>query len=229
MAETTYDRVYVWQAPVRMYHWVNASCIFMLVATGLIIGRPPAFMSAQEASASYWFGWIRFLHFGSAFLMTFAFMIRVYWMFAGNKYARWDAFIPNSVRALKRQVREVFSVLWVDILQIQKEPIDYVGHNGLAAFSYLVIFLATVFQIFTGFALYAPMSGFWLPHLFGWVSPLMGGDATVRLWHHAFAWVFVLFTMIHVYLSIFHDMTEGKGEISSIITGARFVERKGAK
>ena len=39
-------------------------------------------------------------------------------------------------------------------------------------------------------------------------------------------WVFVMYTLIHVYLSIFHDMTESKGEISSIITGVRFVERK---
>ena len=226
MTTTTYDRVYVWQAPVRMYHWVNASCVFLLVATGLIIGRPPAFMSAAEASASYWFGWVRFLHYVAAFLMTAAFMVRVYWMFKGNKYARWDAFIPSSFSMFRRQVREAWSVLWVDILQIQKEPIDYVGHNGLAAFSYFAIFLATIFQIVTGFALYAPMSSFWGVHLVTWVSPMMGGDAVVRLWHHLFAWVFVMFTLIHVYLSIFHDMTEGKGEISSIITGARFVERK---
>jgi Ni/Fe-hydrogenase 1 B-type cytochrome subunit len=223
---TTYDRVYVWQAPVRMYHWVNVCCIFLLVSTGLIIGRPPAFLSASEASASYWFGWVRFVHFVSAFIMTFAFMIRVYWMFVGNKYARWDAFIPNSLAAFKRQLVEAKNVLWVDILQIQKRPVDYVGHNGLAAFSYFAIFLSTIFQICTGFALYSPMSTAWLPQMFSWVSPLMGGDNIVRLWHHTWTWVFVMFTIIHVYLSIFHDMTEGKGEISSIITGARFVERK---
>ena len=225
-ATVTYDRVYVWQAPVRMYHWINAVCVLVLVATGLVIGNPPAFISAREASASYWFGWVRFLHFTAAFLMTFAFMVRVYWMFRGNEYARWSAFVPKSFAAFRRQLHEARMVLWVDILQVQKKPIDYVGHNGLAAFSYFAIFLATVFQIFTGLALYEPMSGWWLPHLFGWVTPLFGGDAIVRLWHHAFAWVFVLFTLIHVYLSIFHDMTESRGEISSIITGVRFVERK---
>ena len=117
----TYDRVYVWQAPVRMYHWVNATCVFMLVATGLIIGRPPAFLSAQEASASYWFGWVRFLHFVSAFIMSAAFMVRVYWMFVGNKYARWDAFIPNSLKTFKRQLREDIDalgrrLLWANLL-----------------------------------------------------------------------------------------------------------------
>lgn len=226
MAETTYERVYVWQAPVRMYHWINASCVIILIATGLAIGRPPAFMSTREASDAYMLGWIRFLHFTAAYVMGFAFLVRLYWMFMGNQYARWDAFIPRSRARVKSQWREIVNVLRVDILQFQKEPIDYVGHNGLASLSYFAVFLATVFQIVTGAALYAPMSTFWLPGLFAWVSPFMGGDAIVRLWHHTFAWFFVLFTMIHVYLSIFHDMTEGRGEISSIITGARFVGRK---
>ncbi|MDO8794151.1 MAG: Ni/Fe-hydrogenase, b-type cytochrome subunit [Vicinamibacterales bacterium] len=226
MAETTYDRVYVWQAPVRMYHWVTASCVFVLIATGLVIGRPPAFMSAGEASDGYWFGWIRFLHFTAAYLMSFALLVRIYWLFAGNQYSRWDAFIPRSLQRLKIQWREAVDVLRVDILQLQKEPIVHVGHNTLAWFSYFFMFLATAFQIVTGAALYAPMSTFWLPGLFSWVSPLMGGDAIVRMWHHAFAWVFIVFTMVHLYLAIFHDMTESRSETSSIITGVRFVERK---
>ena len=222
----TFDRVYVWQAPVRMYHWVNAVCVFVLIATGLVIGNPPAFLSSQEASASHWFGWTRFLHFTAAYLMAFAFLVRVYWFFKGNQYSSWRAFFPTSWKRLGEQWTEAVNVLRVDILQIQKKPVDYVGHNGLAAATYFFVFMATAFQIVTGAALYAPMSGSSLPQLFAWVSPLMGGDAIVRLWHHAFAWIFILFSGIHLYLTIFHDMTEGKGEISSIITGVRFVERE---
>lgn len=222
----TFDRVYVWQAPVRMYHWVNAVCVFVLIATGLVIGNPPAFMSTREASAAYWFGWIRFLHFTAAYVMSFAFLVRIYWLFRGNQYSSWRAFLPTTWERLKTQWTEAVNVLRVDILQIQQKPIDYVGHNGLAAATYFFVFLATAFQIMTGAALYAPMSSSWLPHLFAWVSPLMGGDALVRMWHHAFAWVFILFSGIHLYLTIFHDMTEGKSEISSIITGVRFVERE---
>jgi Ni/Fe-hydrogenase 1 B-type cytochrome subunit len=222
----TFDRVYVWQAPVRMYHWVNAACVFVLIATGLVIGHPPAFMSTQEASASYWFGWVRFLHFTGAYVMSFAFLVRIYWLFKGNQYSNWRAFFPTTWKRLTEQWTEAVNVLRVDILQIQKKPVDYVGHNGLAAATYFFVFMATAFQIATGAALYAPMSSSWLPHLFGWVSPLLGGDAIVRMWHHAFAWVFILFSGIHVYLTIFHDMTEGKSEISSIITGVRFVERE---
>ena len=34
MKETAMQRVYVWQFPVRLYHWVNAAAVMALVATG---------------------------------------------------------------------------------------------------------------------------------------------------------------------------------------------------
>ena len=54
--------VYVWELPVRIYHWVNALCIAILCVTGFIIADPPAIMSASEAYFSYWFGVVRFIH-----------------------------------------------------------------------------------------------------------------------------------------------------------------------
>ena len=77
----------------------------------------------------------------------------------------------------------------------------------------------------TGFGLYAAMSTWWLPNLFAWVVPLMGGDANVRTWHHLATWAFVMFTMIHVYLCVFHDYTEAHGEVSSMLSGSRFVPK----
>ncbi|MBL7793962.1 MAG: cytochrome b/b6 domain-containing protein, partial [Saprospiraceae bacterium] len=38
-------RVFVWQLPVRVYHWLNALVIVALCATGYLIGSPPAIMS----------------------------------------------------------------------------------------------------------------------------------------------------------------------------------------
>ena len=42
--------VYVWELPVRFYHWINALTIAALATTGYIIGDPPAIQSASEAS-----------------------------------------------------------------------------------------------------------------------------------------------------------------------------------
>jgi Ni/Fe-hydrogenase 1 B-type cytochrome subunit len=226
MATMTFRRVYVWEWPVRFYHWVTVASITALVATGLVIGDPPVFLSARDASASYWFGIVRFLHFAAGFVFLFVFVLRAYWMFAGNTHASWRAFLPVTSAQFKRQFREVLQVIRVDVLQLQKQPVDYVGHNALAAWSYCVMFAATVFVSVTGLALYAPMSDWWFPHWFVWVTPLLGGDAGVRFWHHAVTWVFILFTLVHLYLAVFHEGVEAKGEISSIISGTRFLDQK---
>ena len=62
--------------------------------------------------------------------------------------------------------------------------------------------------------------------LFTVMSTLMGGDATVRLWHHAATWAFIVFSLVHIYLSVFHDVVERQGEISSMVSGVKFVERR---
>ena len=224
-AAVAFDRLYIWERPVRLYHWVTALSMVVLVATGLVIGRPPAFLSTVDASASSWFGTVRLLHFVAAFAFTFVFVVRVYWLFAGNRYAHWQNFFPLTPKLLLDEAEQVVQVVKVDLLQLQKQPLDVKGHNALAAWSYAAVFAATVFEVVTGFALYAPMSGWWLPQLFTWVVPLMGGDAAVRFWHHAATWFFVVFTAVHVYLCIYHDYVEGHGEISSMISGAKFVPR----
>ena len=43
--------VYVWELPVRIYHWVNALCIVILCITGFIIADPPAILNASEADS----------------------------------------------------------------------------------------------------------------------------------------------------------------------------------
>ena len=225
MEQLPFRRVYVWQLPVRLYHWVNFLAVVVLVVTGYMIGRPVTFPLVREASFSYYFGWVRFLHFVAAFVFFFNFAGRIYWGFAGNEYARWHQFLPLTPALLRKQSREALEVLKFDLLQASVRPIESVGHNALAGWSYFVSFLAFLFQAVTGFGMYAAMSKAWLPRLFAWIVPLMGGDFAVRQWHHAMMWFFVVFSMIHVYLVFYHDYVEGRGVISSMAGGWKFIER----
>jgi len=222
MAHASIRRVYVWELPVRFYHWINALAVVVLATTGFIIGRPLALQVGAEASFSYWFGWVRFIHFVAAFIFFFNFVFRIYWGFVGNEFARWQNFIPHK----KEQFREMLEVLKVDILQAVERPILSIGHNSLAGFTYFLTFLAFLFQCFTGFGMYAAMSDAWLPHLFAWVVPLMGGDFAARQWHHMMMWFFITFAMVHVYLVFYHDYVEGRGVISSMAGGWKFIEKE---
>jgi len=222
MQKAILSRVYVWEIPVRVYHWLNAICILTLCVTGYLIGQPLAIQKASEASQSYWFGTVRFIHFLAAYVFFFNFIFRLYWGFAGNRYANWRNFIVCR----KRQWKELRQVLAVDIFQAQNRPIETIGHNALAGFTYFLTFAAFLFQAVTGFGLYAAMSKSWFVHLFAWIVPIMGGDFAVRQWHHMFMWFFVLFSLVHIYLVFYHDYVEGRGELSSMAGGWKFIEKE---
>ena len=217
-------RVYVWQLPVRFYHWINAVCIVTLALTGYFIGSPLTWTSHvhPEASFGYWFGVIRFIHFVAAFVFFYNFLFRLYWGFVGNKYSDWRNFILYK----KEQLQEAKDVLRVDILQATHTPLPSIGHNALAGLTYFLTFLMFLFQAITGFGMYAAMSKHILPQMFAWVVPLMGGDFGVRQWHHMFMWFFVIFSMIHVYLVFYHDYVEARGVTSSMVGGWKFVEKE---
>jgi Ni/Fe-hydrogenase 1 B-type cytochrome subunit len=214
--------VYVWELPVRFYHWINALCIVILCVTGFIIANPPAIMSGTEATFAYWFGYVRFTHFIAAFVFLFNFMFRIYWGFVGNQFASWKNFIPYR----KSQWIEIWEVIKVDILLLKKKPVESIGHNALASVIYFGMFMAFLLQCLTGFGLYAQMSESFLPKMFVWVIPLLGGDILVRFIHHGLMWFFIIFVIIHVYLVFYHDYIERRGVTSSIIGGWKFIEEE---
>ncbi len=220
--KTNLKEVYVWEFPVRMYHWINVLAIVALCITGYLIGNPVGDPNAAEASFSFLFGTIRFIHFVAAFVFFFNFIFRLYWGFVGNKYARWYNFIPYK----KEQWKQIGEVLKVDILQLVHKKIKDIGHNSLAATTYFITFIAFVLQSLTGFGMYSAMSDSWFPKLFTWMLPLTGGDLGARNLHHILMWVFILFAMIHIYLVFYHDYIERRGVTSSMIGGWKFIEEK---
>jgi Ni/Fe-hydrogenase 1 B-type cytochrome subunit len=99
----------------------------------------------------------------------------------------------------------------------------------MAYFTYAGTGLLTIFQVVSGYALYAPMSEAWFPALFTWATPLFGSEATMRMFHYAVMWAFGIFTLVHVYLVFYHDYVEGHGVLSSMVGGWKFMEKKHAE
>ena len=225
-ATPEFKRVYVWELPVRFTHWINVVTIMVLIATGIIIGNPPAIMSGSEASYSYWFGTVRFIHFLTAYIFTFNLLVRLYWAFVGNKYASWKVFFPLS-KGARKKIKHVFKV---DVFLRNDKEMDLtniaVGHNPVAAASYLVLFGLCFIQILTGFALYSTNATWFFPKMFGWVLGVFGDEFTIRSFHHAVTWLMVLFTLVHIYLVFYHDWLEGRGEVSSMFGGYKFVRKE---
>ena len=87
--------IYVYEAPVRVWHWVNALAIVVLCITGYFIGSPLPTMPG-EASDHFVMGYIRFFHFAAGYVLAVGLLGRIYWAFVGNAHAR-ELFTLGSV------------------------------------------------------------------------------------------------------------------------------------
>lgn len=211
--------VYVYEAPVRLWHWINALSITVLALTGYFIGKPLPTMPG-EASANYLMGYIRFAHFAAGYVLAVGLTGRIYWAFVGNHHARELFWLPIFQKSYWAEVATMLK--WYTF--IAPRPGRYVGHNPLARFAMFSGFLMlTLFMIVTGFALYGEGSqmGSWQERLFGWVIPLFGQSQDVHTWHRLGMWGMVLFVMLHVYAAIREDIMGRQSIVSTMISGYR--------
>ena len=222
MKNNKLTRVYVWEVPVRIYHWINALMITLLVATGFIIADPPVILTATEATNAYWFGVTRFIHFAAAYIFLFNLVYRIIFSFFGNEYANVKEYLVRPFR--KRFWKKFLHVIEIDILLLRRKPYIDIGHNPVAILSYLGLFVISFIQATTGLGLMAATSSWWFANMFGWVPDLLGGDIMTRFIHHATTWLFLVFFIIHFYLVLFHEWFEGRGVLSSMTSGLKFFE-----
>jgi Ni/Fe-hydrogenase 1 B-type cytochrome subunit len=211
--------VYVYEAPVRLWHWVSALAIGVLALSGYLIGSPLPTMPG-EASASFTMGYIRFAHFAAGYVFAVGLLGRIYWAMVGNHHARELFSVPLFTRAYWDDMLAMFK--WYAFLT--DRPNRYVGHNPMARFAMFFVFVFTsVFMIGTGFALYGEglQRGSWADRLFGWIIPLMGQSQDVHTWHHLGMWVILTFIILHVYAAIREDIMGRQSVVSTMISGYR--------
>jgi len=211
--------VYVYEAPLRLWHWVTVLSVITLCITGYFIGSPLPTMPG-EASDNYLMGYIRFAHFAAGYIVAVAFVGRIYWAFVGNSHARELFLPPLFSRKFWREV--LHEIRWY--LFIEKTPKKYIGHNPLGQLAMFGFFVVGItFMIITGFALYSEGlgQGSWADIAFGWVIPLMGQSQDVHTWHHLGMWYLITFVMIHVYVAIREDIMSRQSLISTMIGGWR--------
>jgi Ni/Fe-hydrogenase 1 B-type cytochrome subunit len=214
-----YKWVYLWGWPIRAMHWAAVAAIVVLAVTGFYVGRP-YFMTSGEAANHFLMGRMRFFHFAAAAVLVTTGIVRLYWMFAGNKFERLLALFPVRPRDWVNMFKQVKFYL---MIQPDKAP-HYLGHNPLQQLSYTGMYAVAAVMVLTGFTLYGQSNpaGFFYT-LFGWLVPLLGGLQIVRVVHHVVSWAFLIFIPIHIYLALRADIMEHGGTISSIIRGGRFV------
>ena len=216
---TTQNPVYVYEVPIRLWHWINALSILVLAVTGYLIGSPLPSVPG-EASEHFLMGYIRFAHFAAGYIFAVGMLVRIYWAIIGNHHAK-EIFMPPLFQ------KSWWAGMWFHIrwyLFLEKTPKKYLGHNPLALLAMFIFVLLSFFMLFTGFALYSEGTGMdsWQGRMFGWVIPFMGQSQDVHTWHHLGMWGMCVFVMLHMYIAIREDIMGRTTMISTMINGYRF-------
>jgi cytochrome b len=120
MAESTLN-VKVWDAPVRLFHWLLVALATVSVSTGYLGGN-----------LMRWHVWS-----GCGILGLLVF--RVLWGFAGSTYARFAHFVrgPGAVREYARELAS-------------RTPSYTIGHNPLGGWMVIALLASAALQAGTG-------------------------------------------------------------------------------
>ena len=114
-------QVKVWDAPVRLFHWL----LVLLFA----------FMFFTGKSGSDWMEW----HMRAGYAILALVLFRILWGFAGSTHARFSSFLSGPTACI-----ECLKHL------MARKPSPYPGHNPLGGWMVLVLLVALLVQTGTG-------------------------------------------------------------------------------
>ena len=207
---------YIFSPFLRIFHWIMASQIVILFATGLLITKPMDVAIPEPVFSFTSMDLVRDIHFTSAFILCASLILRIY------------GFIINKGDRLFPRVWE--GHFYEETVDVALHYMLLKGHhasflrNPLARGSYAMLYVLLLIEILTGFAMYfmtnpSSMGGM----LFGWVNVLVGSEMMSHYIHHYVAWFIILFAIGHLYMVIRAEFMEGESEISSMFSGKKIL------
>jgi len=209
-------RIYVWEFPVRLAHWLNALSVVVLTITGLYVGSPYIYPHREP---QFLMGWMRFAHISFGYLLLIMMVLRLSWGFLGNRYASWRTWVPYS----RAHWRDMGAALKFHLF-VGDRPPHAVGHTALGNVTYIIIFLLFLIQVGTGFALLT-VNDRNIVHVLlgGWLLSFFHLP-TIHMYHHITTYVLLAFVAGHIYMAWYMDTVERDGVIGSIFGGYKFVD-----
>ena len=178
----------------RITHWMHLLSMVVLTFTGFYIHNP--FFDGSMM-------WMRQLHFVFMYVVLVALVARVYFAFFSKsalvKGSRKTAIdVKNFVIQKENKGQFIETIKYY--LFLRKTHPSTGKYNPMQKLAYVAMLVLLVAQAFTGFALYGPFG-----EAFSWLTIPLGGLMIVRQIHYLTMWLFILITMIHVYLSVAED------------------------
>lgn len=209
-------RIYVWELPVRVAHWIMFVSLIVLAVTGSYMHWP--FLTPPSGMESM-MGLMRAIHIGAGFLIACCFLFRSYWSLVGNRFSNWRAFFPFTPPRRKGAIEMIRFYLFM-----RRTPPHALGHNALAGAAYSWIWVLYSIEIATGLVLldHVLHTSSVLHFFVGWI-PAVIDIQWVRAIHFLGMFAFAAFAIHHIYSGVLVAMEERNGTMESIFSGYKFV------
>lgn len=215
--------VYVYEFPVRIWHWTIVTCIFALFITGHFIGSPPQSLRG-DPTYLYYFGYLVMVHYTAGLILALSTFCRILWAFRGNAISR-QIFIPH-VWEKSWWAGFLDDIKWY--LFINKKPSINMGHNPLAQLAMLVCVLGIIFMCLTGLGICCAKGYTGFFQWFGFMKNLsydLGGNGLDLVVAHRMGMVIlVMFVMCHIYMVVREEIMGETTMISTMVNGVRLVK-----
>jgi len=182
-------------------HWVNLISMVVLAFSGFYIHYP--FFAGSMGVA-------RQLHFIAMFVLIVNLTLRIVLALVIKTTQTPDGrdvdldiknWLPQ--KANRHQFLETIKYY----LFLRKEAVIQGKYNPMQKMAYVAIVPLVYIQAYTGFALYGPTMN--APFFTAGVDAV-GGLMAMRIIHYFIMWVFIIFTMIHVYLANIYGFAPSK-------------------
>ncbi|WP_434937773.1 Ni/Fe-hydrogenase, b-type cytochrome subunit [Shewanella sp. HL-SH8] len=211
--QATHTRHYIFTPAIRIFHWLRALSILILVISGFYLAWP--FLVAPGTSDVLVQGWIRFAHIIFGFALTAITLARFYLFFFSRHNIERRSF--KDVLSVSSWMSQLKSYLWMG--KLNKAGV----YGPLQFMTYVAISFVALLICITGLVLYANVYhqglGGALWEMSAWITAQMGGLAYVRVIHHYLMWAFIIFVVIHVYMAVWSGIRFRHNSVDSIVSG----------
>lgn len=216
----TAQAVYIYELPVRLWHWTMAACIFTLFVSGYYIEHPPF--------AGNITGIIK-IHYTAGLVLCVAMACRLIWAFFGNVVSR-------QIFIVKIWKKSWWRGLWDNLKWYAfrtTTPDVRLGHNPLAQIAMFFIVLVIFFMCFSGLGIYqAKMYSPPIINKFHFMEDFIywcgGNGLDLIVLHRLGMTLIVAFVTIHLYMVIRESIMGRTTMIYTMVSGNRLVMDKPA-
>jgi len=228
-----------WDAPTRIFHWVNFTTVILLIFMGLMmLFKKDMGITSLEAKIT-----LKTIHVLIGYVFVLNLAVRIVWGFVGSRYSRWSSIFPGKGYAgeLKSYLASIKA----------GEPKQYVGHNPLGRLAVAVIMITLSVMAVTGLVragtdIYYPPFG----STFAAQIAAEGVDpATIKPYDktgtdavkakelsafkgpfgsvHIYTSYFLMFLiLLHIFVVVRTEIKEGGGLVSAMFSGKKALNRE---